>query len=134
MVRGPVSRWVGVFRWVTLLGLGMLAFAVWSSPAGESAAGTYDERVELHPVERRGGGGCLMRYTDPWEPERTRTAVFRCGAETASVAGRWPWRGRLYETADGTPFPAGAATALGVVGTIAAVGGVVLGCYRTFAR
>ncbi|MFJ3877753.1 hypothetical protein ACIPW5_09875 [Streptomyces sp. NPDC090077] len=112
---------------MTLLGIGMLAFGFWSSPDA-----TDDSTVPLRTVERRADGDCLVRYAAPWEPERTRTATFRCGAERAAVAERWPWRGDLYEADAGAPVSEGVSTLLGVLGTFTAVTGVVLGCHRTF--
>ncbi|MFE1555190.1 hypothetical protein ACFW6V_09380 [Streptomyces sp. NPDC058734] len=113
-----------MFRWLTLLGIAMLAFGFWSSPEAGN-----DGTVRLRTVERRADGDCLVRYAAPWEPGRTRTAVFRCGAEEAALAERWPWRGDLYEADAGSPVPEGV---LGLLGTFAAITGVALGCHRHF--
>ncbi|MFD0358331.1 hypothetical protein ACFVHW_32060 [Streptomyces sp. NPDC127110] len=58
--------------------------------------------------------------------------MFRCGAEEAALAERWPWRGDLHGPDAGSPAPEGVSTLLGLPATCAAVTGVVLGCHRHF--
>ncbi|WP_424213670.1 hypothetical protein ACN20G_17200 [Streptomyces sp. BI20] len=114
---------VGVWRWVTLAGAGMVVLGFQATAVGEW--------VRLEPGPPTGSGRCVVRYEDPDVREVVRTGEFRCGAEEALVVTAWPWRGRLSEVSDRRPVaPAWVTTGLGVGGTLLAATGFGCGMHR----
>ncbi|MFE5882490.1 hypothetical protein [Streptomyces hydrogenans] len=119
-------------RWRWLVVASAAVFALNWNWIGAAEA---DPQIDLTVVSEEADGGCVVRWTDPWDGTE-RSGPYRCDPdrdplladwETGFVVSYGPWKGDLYGyDADGARHGSQALSAVDTIG-LASAAGVLLG-------